>query len=70
MKEQKSKYRERVYRRPVFIHRNIEVLGDNLPPKSSFLFQDIVLTDKHKTEDLLVTVVRKVVPYDGQDKKR
>lgn len=64
-----SKYRERVYRRPIFIRHLIEVLGDNIPPPCSFLFDGIVLTDKHKEEDLIVTTTRTVESYNGQDKK-
>lgn len=69
MSECKSKFRERVYQRPVFQKRHIEVLGDTLPPDDSFLFEDIVITDNHKIEDLTITVVRKSEPYNGQDKR-
>lgn len=65
----KSKYRERIYRRPVFKRHLIEVLGDNLPPPCSFLFENIVLKDKHKEEDFIISSTRKVEPYNGQDKK-
>ena len=68
MRTYKTTYRERIYKRPVFRKRHIEVLGDSLPPDGSFIFEDIVITNKHKVEDLLVTITRTVEPYTGQDK--
>lgn len=65
-----SKYRQRVFRRPVFKRHLIEVLGDNLPPPCSFLFEDIVLTKKHKEEDVIVSTTRIVELYNGQNLKK
>lgn len=62
------KYRQRIYRRPVFKRRHIQVLGDTFPPDNSFLFEDIVMTDKHKVEDLQVTIKRTVKPYKDRGK--
>lgn len=64
-----AKYRQRIYRRPVFKRRHINVLGDTFPPNNSFLFEDIVMTDRHKVEDNTVTIKRVVEPYKGQGKK-
>lgn len=57
-----------MYQRPVFQRKHIEVLGDTMPPDNSFLFEDIVLTDRHKVEDISIAITRVSEPYDGQDK--
>ncbi len=69
MIEYKNSYRQRVYQRPVFKDHYIQVLGETMPPDHSFPFEDIVIAEKHKVEDVWITITKTVEPYAGQDKK-
>lgn len=67
MKTYKMSYRQRVYGRPIFKRHKIQVIGHDKPPPK---FPDgIALQEKHKEEDVWITITKIVEPYKGQDEK-